>query len=169
MKLKKQGEGKKIMMLGKTVFIAKSADIVGKVKLGNFISVWFQTVIRGDVDTITIGDRTNIQDGTVVHVAHGHPTVIGEGVSIGHSAIIHGCEIGNNVLVGMGAIILNGAKIGDNSIVGAGSLVTQGKIFSPNSLIMGSPAQKVRDLSEDEIQSIRDNAEEYLDIMKGYM
>lgn len=157
------------MMLGKTVFIAKSADIVGKVKLGNFISVWFQTVIRGDVDTITIGDRTNIQDGTVVHVAPGHPTVIGEGVSIGHNAIIHGCEIGNNVLIGMGTIILNGAKIGDNSIVGAGSLVTQGKIFPPNSLIIGSPAKKIRDLSEAEIQSIRDNAEEYLDTMKGYM
>lgn len=157
------------MMLGKTVFIAKSADVIGKVKLGNFISVWFNTVIRGDVDTITIGDRTNIQDGTVVHVAPGHPTVIGEGVSIGHNAIIHGCEIGDNVLVGMGAIVLNGAKIGDNSIVGAGSLVTQGKVFPPNSLIMGSPAKKVRDLSPEEVQSIRDNAEEYLDTMKGYM
>ncbi len=157
------------MMLGKTVFIAKSADVVGKVKLGNFISVWFQAVIRGDVDSITIGDRTNIQDGTVVHVAPGYPTVIGAGVSIGHNAIIHGCEIGDNVLIGMGAIILNGAKIGDNSIVGAGSLVTQGKVFPPNSLIMGSPAKVVRELKPEEIQSIRDNAEEYLDTMKGYM
>jgi carbonic anhydrase/acetyltransferase-like protein (isoleucine patch superfamily) len=157
------------MMLGKTVFIAKSADVVGKVKLGNFISVWFNTVIRGDLETITIGDRTNIQDGTVVHVAPGQPTVIGEGVSIGHNAIIHGCKIGDNVLIGMGAIVLNGAKIGDNSIVGAGSLVTQGKVFPPNSLIMGSPAKKVRDLSPEEIQSIRDNADEYLDTMKGYL
>lgn len=157
------------MMLGKTIFIAKSADVVGKVKLGNFISVWFQAVIRGDVDSITIGDRTNIQDGTVVHVAPGYPTVIGEGVSIGHNAIIHGCEIGDNVLIGMGAIILNGAKIGDNSIVGAGSLVTQGKVFPPNSLIMGSPAKVARALKPEEIQSIRDNAEEYLDTMKGYM
>lgn len=157
------------MMLGKTIFIAKSADIVGKVKLGNFISVWFQAVIRGDVDSITIGDRTNIQDGTVVHVAAGYPTVIGEGVSIGHNAIIHGCEIGDNVLIGMGAIILNGAKIGDNSIVGAGSLVTQGKVFPPNSLIMGSPAKVARALKPEEIQAIRDNAEEYLDTMKGYL
>jgi carbonic anhydrase/acetyltransferase-like protein (isoleucine patch superfamily) len=157
------------MMLGKTIFIAKSADVVGKVKLGNFISVWFQAVIRGDVDSITIGDRTNIQDGTVVHVAPGYPTVIGSGVSIGHNAIIHGCEIGDNVLIGMGAIILNGAKIGDNSIVGAGSLVTQGKVFPPNSLIMGSPAKVARELKPEEIQSIRDNAEEYLDTMKGYM
>ncbi len=156
-------------MLGKTIFIAKSADVVGKVKLGDFISVWFQAVIRGDVDTITIGDRTNIQDGTVVHVAPGHPTVIGEGVSIGHNAIIHGCKIGNNVLIGMGAIILNGAQIGDNSIVGAGSLVTQGKVFPPNSLIMGSPAKVARPLKPEEVQSIRDNAEEYLDTMKGYM
>ena len=156
-------------MLGKTIFIAKSADVVGKVKLGNFISVWFQAVIRGDVDTITIGDRTNIQDGTVVHVAPGYPTVIGEGVSIGHNAIIHGCEIGDNVLVGMGAIILNGAKIGDNSIVGAGSLVTQGKVFPPNSLIMGSPAKVARELKPEEIEAIRDNAQEYLDTMKGYM
>jgi carbonic anhydrase/acetyltransferase-like protein (isoleucine patch superfamily) len=138
------------MMLGKTIFIAKSADVVGKVKLGNFISVWFQAVIRGDV-------------------APGYPTVIGSGVSIGHNAIIHGCEIGDNVLIGMGAIILNGAKIGDNSIVGAGSLVTQGKVFPPNSLIMGSPAKVARELKPEEIQSIRDNAEEYLDTMKGYM
>ncbi|MDK2961419.1 MAG: hypothetical protein PWP20_545, partial [Eubacteriaceae bacterium] len=96
------------MMLGKTVFIAKSADVVGRVKLGNFVSIWFQAVLRGDVDSITIGDRTNIQDGTVVHVAPGHPTVIGDGVSVGHNAIIHGCSIGDNVLVGMGAIVLNG-------------------------------------------------------------
>ncbi len=157
------------MMLGKTIFIAKSADVVGKVKLGNFISVWFQTVIRGDVDTITIGDRTNIQDGTVVHVAPGYPTVIGNGVSIGHNAIIHGCEIGDNVLVGMGAIILNGAKIGDNSIVGAGSLVTQGKAFPPNSLILGSPAKVVRALTSAEIEEIRQNADDYLETMKGYM
>jgi len=157
------------MMLGKTIFIAKSADVVGKVKLGNFISVWFQVVLRGDVDSITIGDRTNIQDGSVVHVAAGYPTIIGEGVSIGHKAIIHGCEIGDNVLVGMGAIILNGAKIGENSIVGAGSLVTQGKVFAPNSLIMGSPAKVVRELKPEEIQSIRDNAEEYLETMKGYL
>ena len=157
------------MMLGKTIFIAKSADVVGKVKLGNFISVWFQVVLRGDVDSITIGDRTNIQDGSVVHVAAGYPTIIGDGVSIGHKAIIHGCEIGDNVLVGMGAIILNGAKIGENSIVGAGSLVTQGKVFPPNSLIMGSPAKVVRELKPEEIQSIRDNAEEYLETMKGYL
>ncbi|MDI3535623.1 MAG: hypothetical protein PWP16_362 [Eubacteriaceae bacterium] len=157
------------MMLGKTVFIAKSADVVGRVKLGNFVSIWFQAVLRGDVDSITIGDRTNIQDGTVVHVAPGHPTVIGDGVSVGHNAIIHGCSIGDNVLVGMGAIVLNGAQIGDNSIVGAGALVTQGKVFPPNSLIIGSPAKAVRALSEEEIQSIRDNAEEYLDTMKGYM
>lgn len=157
------------MMLGKTVFIAKSADVVGRVKLGNFVSIWFQAVIRGDVDTITIGDRTNIQDGTVVHVAPGHPTVIGNDVSVGHNAIIHGCTIGDNVLVGMGAIVLNGATIGDNSIVGAGALVTQGKVFPPNSLIIGSPAKAVRSLTAEEIQSIKDNAEEYLDTMKGYM
>ena len=102
-------------------------------------------------------------------MAPGHPTVIGDGVSIGHNAIIHGCEIGDNVLVGMGAIILNGAKIGANSIVGAGALVTQGKVFPPNSLIFGSPAKRIRDLSEAEVQSIRDNAEEYLDTMKRYI
>lgn len=156
-------------MLGKTVFIAKSADVVGKVKLGNFVSIWFNAVIRGDVNSIAIGDKTNIQDGTVVHVGKNHPTVIGTGVSVGHNAVIHGCEIGNNVLVGMGAIILNGAKIGDNSMVGAGSLVTQGKVFPPNSLIMGSPAKVVRELRPEEIESIRENCQEYLDIMDIYM
>ncbi|HEY5537270.1 MAG TPA: gamma carbonic anhydrase family protein [Acetobacterium sp.] len=157
------------MMLGKTVFIAKSADVVGKVKFGNFISIWFQTVLRGDIESITIGDRTNIQDGSVVHVAPGYPTVIGEDVSIGHNAIIHGCEIGNNVLIGMGAILLNGAKIGANSIVGAGSLVTQGKVFPSNSLILGSPAKVVRELREEEVTSIQENAQEYLDLMQGYL
>ncbi|MGL4605946.1 MAG: gamma carbonic anhydrase family protein [Eubacteriaceae bacterium] len=157
------------MMLGKTIFIAKSANVVGKVKLGDHISIWFQAVLRGDVDSITVGDRTNIQDGTVVHVAKGYPTKIGSGVSIGHNAIIHGCEIGDDVLIGMGAIILNGAQIGDNSIVGAGALVTQGKKFPPNVLIMGSPAKVVRELQPEEIQSIKDNCEEYLEIMKGYM
>ncbi|MDD4692375.1 MAG: gamma carbonic anhydrase family protein [Eubacterium aggregans] len=147
------------------MFIAKSADIVGNVALGNDTSVWYQAVLRGDEAPITVGDRSNIQDGTVVHVAHGYHTVIGSGVTIGHNCTIHGCTIEDDVLVGMGTTVLNGAKIGRNTIIGAGSLVTQNKEIPEGSLVLGSPAKVVRALTEEEIQSILNNAQEYVDLM----
>lgn len=120
-------------------FVAKSADLIGKIKLGEASTIWYQSVIRGDYGVISIGDRSNIQDGSVVHVDEQYPTVVGDDVTVGHRCIIHGCTIEDRVIVGMGSTIMNGAKIGQDSIVGANSLVTERKEFPPGSLIMGSP------------------------------
>jgi carbonic anhydrase/acetyltransferase-like protein (isoleucine patch superfamily) len=166
-----------IPKIDKSVFIAKSADIIGDVKIKNESSVWFGVVIRADVHSICIGERTSIQDGTVIHVTHyklpdksdGYPTVIGDDVTVGHRAVLHGCTVGNACLIGMGAIILDGAQIGDESIVGAGSLVTQGKIFPPRSLIMGSPARVVRTLNDEEIKKLYVSAARYVKLKDEYL
>ncbi len=151
--------------VGENTFIADNAAIVGDVTIGENSSVWFGAVIRGDEGKITIGNNTNIQDNATVH----SETKIGNGVTIGHNAIVHGCEIGDNVLIGMGATILDSAVIGEDSIVGAGALVTGKKVFPPKSLIIGSPAILKRELSEEEVESIRHNAKEYVNIAKKYM
>ncbi|MDT2807270.1 gamma carbonic anhydrase family protein [Vagococcus lutrae] len=143
-------------------FVAKSADLIGKIKLGEASTVWYQSVIRGDYGVISIGDRSNIQDGSVVHVDEQYPTVVGDDVTVGHRCIIHGCTIEDRVIVGMGSTIMNGAKIGQDSIVGANSLVTERKEFPPGSLIMGSPAKVIRALTDEEKQSILVNAHEYV-------
>lgn len=154
-------------MSGKNIFIAKSADVMGEVRIGDYTSIWYQAVLRGDMDSITIGERSNVQDGSVVHVAPGGYSVkIGDGVTIGHNCTIHGCQIGNNVLVGMGSIVLNGAVIGDNTIIGAGALITQNKVIPPNSLVVGSPAKVVRQVTDQEIESIHANAREYMECMR---
>lgn len=149
----------------KHIFIAKGATIVGDVRVGDDSSIWYGAVLRGDQAPITVGKRTNVQDGCVVHVDVRTPTIIGDGVTIGHNCTIHGCDIDDNVLIGMGTTILNRAKIAKNCIVGAGSLVTQDKTFPEGSLILGSPAKVVRKLTDEEIQGIRDNAEEYIELM----
>lgn len=143
-------------------FVAKSADLIGKIKLGEASTIWYQSVIRGDYGVISIGDRSNIQDGSVVHVDEQYPTVVGDDVTVGHRCIIHGCTIEDRVIVGMGSTIMNGAKIGQDSIVGANSLVTERKEFPPGSLIMGSPAKVIRALTDEEKQSILVNAHEYV-------
>ncbi|NKZ26748.1 gamma carbonic anhydrase family protein [Vagococcus lutrae] len=143
-------------------FVAKSADLIGKIKLGEASTIWYQSVIRGDYGVISIGDRSNIQDGSVVHVDEQYPTVVGDDVTVGHRCIIHGCTIEDRVIVGMGSTIMNGAKIGQDSIVGANSLVTERKEFLPGSLIMGSPAKVIRALTNEEKQSILVNAHEYV-------
>ena len=153
-------------MSGKNIFISKSADVLGKVKIGDSTSIWYQAVLRGDMEAIEIGERSNVQDGSVVHVAENYPVKIGNGVTIGHNSIVHGCTIEDNVLVGMGAIILNGAVIGENTIIGAGTLVTQNKVIPPNSLVIGSPGKVVRQLTDAEIESIRANAREYMECMR---
>lgn len=140
--------------LAPSVWVAPSADIIGNVTIGEHSSVWFQTVVRGDVHWIEIGEYTNIQDGSVLHVTNGvSPLKIGSRVTIGHKACLHGCTVGDNCLIGMGALILDDAVIGEGSVVAAGALVTQGKVFPPNSLIMGSPAKRIRDLTLEERQA----------------
>ena len=149
------------MTIDSNVFIADGAKVLGNVTIKEGSSVWYNAIIRGDMEPVTIGKNTNIQDLVMVHVDSSHPTVIGDGVTVGHSAILHGCTIEDDVIIGMGAIVLNGAVIRKSSIVGAGALITQNKPFPEGSLILGSPAKAVRQLTAGEIDKIRPNAEEY--------
>ncbi|HRP78008.1 MAG TPA: gamma carbonic anhydrase family protein [Aquamicrobium sp.] len=138
-----------------TAWIAPDAHVVGNVRLGRDVGIWFGAVLRGDNERITIGDRSNVQEHTVMHTDIGFPLTVGEDCTIGHRAIVHGCTIGNRTLIGMGAIVLNGAKIGNNCLVGAGALVTEGKVFPDNSLIVGSPARAVRELDADAVERLK--------------
>ncbi|MBU6153380.1 MAG: gamma carbonic anhydrase family protein [Bdellovibrionales bacterium] len=155
-------------------FIAPSADIIGDVKMGEESSVWFQVVIRGDVNSIRIGSRTNVQDGAILHVTRDKPPMksapltIGDDVTIGHRVTLHGCTIKNRVLLGMGATVLDGAVIGDDSIVAAGALVTKDKVFPPRSLIQGAPAKVVRELTSDEVSMLTASALNYVGDTKLY-
>lgn len=144
-------------------WVADSAQVMGRVQLGEDTSVWFGTVVRGDTDTITIGAGTNVQDASVLHADHGMPLVIGRGVTVGHKVMLHGCTIGDNALIGIGAIVLNGARIGNNCLVGAGALVTEGKEFPDGSMILGSPAKAVRQLTSEQIEGLRQSARHYVD------
>ncbi len=144
-------------------YIAETAVVVGDVTLGEEASIWHHCTLRGDVNWIRIGAGTNVQDNTVVHVTHGTaPTDVGARVTIGHGAIIHGCTIKNEVLIGMGATVLDHAEIGTHSIVGAQALVTKDTTIPPRSLVLGQPAEVVRELSDEEVESIRDGADNYL-------
>lgn len=152
-----------------TAYIDQSSQVIGDVTIGRHSSVWMCVVIRGDVNCIRIGDRTNIQDGTVVHVMHDTcPTVIGNDVTIGHGAIVHGCTIADRVLIGMGAIVLNGASIGGDTIVAAGSLVTERMVIPARSLVMGSPAKVKRPLDDAEVASIQEYADNYVRYKRDY-
>jgi len=133
-------------------FIAQTATLIGNVSLGEEASIWFGVVIRGDNENIAVGARSNIQDNSVLHTDPGFPIVIGEGCTIGHNAIIHGCKIGDNSLIGMGAKILNGAVIGKNCLIGAGALVTSGQVVADNSMVLGAPGKVKRMLDEDAIE-----------------
>jgi carbonic anhydrase/acetyltransferase-like protein (isoleucine patch superfamily) len=144
-----------------SAFIAHNAEVAGKVSLAEGSSVWFSATVRGDVGPIAIGKNTNVQDGAVLHCDPGVPTVLGEGVTVGHGAIVHSATVGDNTVIGMGAIILGGAEIGADSIVGAGALVTGGKTFLPRSLIYGNPAKRIRELTDGEIAANRENAAHY--------
>jgi len=163
--------------IAENVFVAQSADIIGRVTIGKDSSIWFGVVVRGDVHRIEIGERTSIQDKSMVHVTHykkadesdGHPTIVGNDVTVGHSVVLHGCKIEDACLIGMSATILDGAVIGKESIVGAGSLVTKGKIFPPRSLIMGSPAKLVRELTDDEVAELYASAKRYVSFKDQYL
>ena len=147
----------------KASFIAENATIIGDVKLEEGTTVWYGAVIRGDGESIRVGKNTNIQDNTVVHVDPDNPVSIGEGVTIGHSCIIHGCTIGDNCLIGMGSIIMNGAKIGDNCLIGSGALITENKEFPAGSKIIGSPAKIKSEVTEKDMELSRYSAEYYLE------
>ncbi|KTT68956.1 gamma carbonic anhydrase family protein [Sphingomonas endophytica] len=145
-----------------TAWVAPSADVIGDVVLGEGVGVWFGAVIRGDNTTIPIGARSNVQEGAMLHSDPGAPLTVGEDCTIGHHAVLHGCSIGDRVLIGMGAIVLNRAVIADDCIVGAGALVTEGKTFPPRSLIVGSPARVVRELDDAAVAALKLSAAHYV-------
>ena len=143
-------------------FVADNATVIGSVRLRNKASVWFNCVLRGDNDWLVVGERSNIQDGSVLHTDEGIELIVGDGVTVGHKVMLHGCTIGDNSLIGIGSTILNGAKIGNDCIVGAHALITENKTFPDGSLILGSPAKTVRALDEEEIAGIRWSADVYV-------
>jgi len=151
-----------------SVFVAPNAVIIGKVTIDENSSIWYNCVIRGDVDEIIIGKNSNVQDGCILHCNYNVPVILGNNVSIGHGAIIHGCTIEDNVLVGMGAIILSGAVIGKNSLIAAGSLITEKTIIPPNSLVVGSPAKVKMQVTEKHLKLIESNAINYIDYANSY-
>ncbi|MGB4360722.1 MAG: gamma carbonic anhydrase family protein [Rhodoferax sp.] len=145
-----------------SAWVADSAEVMGDVVLGEQVSLWFGVVARGDTAAIRIGSQTNIQDLSVLHADVGMPLTIGSGVTVGHKAMLHGCTVGDDSLIGIGAVVLNGAKIGKGCLVGAGSLVTEGKEFPDGSMIMGTPAKVVRQLTPEQLQGLRDSARHYV-------
>jgi len=163
--------------LKKGAWVAQGATVIGRTSMGEDSAVWFGCVVRGDVHSITIGDRSNIQDLSMVHVTHhkkedmsdGNPTIIGNDVTVGHRVMLHGCTIEDACLIGMSATILDGAVIGKESIVGASSLVTKNKVFPPRSLIMGSPAKRIRELTDEEVAELYASAARYVTFKDTYL
>jgi carbonic anhydrase/acetyltransferase-like protein (isoleucine patch superfamily) len=151
-----------------SAWVADSAQVMGDVTLGEGVSVWFGAVVRGDSDRIEVGAGSNIQDGSVLHADDGLPLVVGERVTVGHLVMLHGCTIGDESLIGIGATVLNGARIGRHCLVAAGSLVTEGKQFPDGSMIMGSPAKVVRQLTPEQIEGMRKSAQHYMDNAQWY-
>ena len=149
-------------------WVAANATLIGKIKLEKNSSIWFNAVLRGDIELITIGENSNIQDGSVLHTDPGFKLTIGKGVTVGHMVMLHGCQISDDSLIGIGSIILNNAKIGKNCIIGANSLITENKIIPDNSLVVGSPGRVLRKVTEEEIKAIHENAKHYVDGSKKY-
>lgn len=152
-----------------SAFIADGAVVIGDVEIGEDSSVWYGSVLRGDVNYIRVGRRTNIQDATVVHVSsHGHPTVLEDEITVGHRVTLHACHVGSNCLIGIGAILLDGVRVGRDSLVAAGSLLTPGTVIPAGSLVMGAPAKVKRPLTPEEISDISDSAERYVKLAAMY-
>ena len=151
------------------VFVAETAVVLGNVELGEGANVWFGAVLRGDKDRIVIGKFTNVQDNVTVHLDPGKPAIVGNGVTIGHAAIVHGCTVEDNCLIGMGSTILSGAYIGRDTIVGANALVSENKVIPPGSLVLGVPGKVVRQLTDDEIEGIRKSAINYYEHSRTFM
>ncbi len=155
--------------LDPSVFTVNSAEIIGDVIIGKQSSIWFNVVIRGDVNYIRIGDRTNVQDGTVIHVDHAHyPTHIGDDVTIGHNVTLHGCTIGNRCLIGMGAVVMDNVTIEDDSMIAAGALVSPGTVVPAGTLFMGSPAKLKRKLTQKELDHLKQSALNYIQYAESY-
>lgn len=153
----------KTPQISESAWVADSAQVIGDVVLGDAASVWFGSVLRGDTASLHIGARTNVQDHCVLHADVGIPLTLGEGVTVGHSVVLHGCTVGDESLIGIGAVVLNGARIGRHCLVGAGALVTEGKEFPDGSMILGSPARVVRTLTPEQIQGLKDSAAHYVE------
>jgi carbonic anhydrase/acetyltransferase-like protein (isoleucine patch superfamily) len=149
-------------------WIAPSATVAGRVRIGREVGIWFGAVLRGDDEALEVGARTNIQDNAVLHADPGFPLLIGRGCTIGHGAIVHGCTIGDNSLVGMGATVMNGARIGANCVIGANALITEGKAFPDNSLILGAPAKALRELDAEALAGLSRSAEAYVRKWRRY-
>ena len=160
----------KTPLIDSSVYITHSAMVIGDVVIGEESSVWFNAVIRGDVNSIRIGKRTNIQDGCVLHVAREkYPLTLGDEVTVGHNATLHACTIASRCLIGMGAVVMDGSEIGENCIIGAGALVTPKTVIASGNMAVGSPAKIKRKLTDDEIRSISDSASHYVDDIKSYL
>lgn len=160
--------GNKTPQLSDSHWIAPNATVIGDVRLGANTSIWWNAVLRGDNDPITIGDNSNIQDGSVLHTDEGVPMNIGQNVTVGHLVMLHGCTVGDNSLIGIGSVVLNRAVIGKNSIVGANTLIPEGKVFPDGVLIVGSPGKVVRELTPDQIAGLQHAAEHYVDNARRY-
>ena len=154
--------------LGDNHWIADSADLIGNIQVGLEVSIWWRAVIRGDNEPIKIGNRTNIQDGCVLHTDPGFPIFLGCSVTIGHMCMLHGCEIGDGSLIGIGSVVLNGVKIGKNCLIGANSLITEGTVIPDNSLVIGSPGKVKRELNLEQAMSLTRNADGYVERAKEY-
>jgi carbonic anhydrase/acetyltransferase-like protein (isoleucine patch superfamily) len=155
-------------LIAADAWVAPNATVVGQVHLGAQASVWFGAVLRGDVEPITVGEGSNIQDLCCLHSDPGYPCTIGQRVTVGHGAIVHGAVIADEVLIGMGAILLNGAQIGQHSIIGAGALIAEGKVIPPRSLVVGTPGRIIRQLTDEEVEKIRRGAQHYIDAASQY-
>ncbi|NLX50380.1 MAG: gamma carbonic anhydrase family protein [Methanospirillum sp.] len=153
---------------GTDVFIAPNATVLGDVALGDRVGIWFGAVVRADRDRVAIGADSNIQDNCVVHTTPGHPVIIGREVSVGHGAVLHGCTIGDRVLVGMGAIVLNGAVVSEDTVIGAGAVVTEGTAVPPGSVVIGVPGRVVKQTSDEQRAQIRRNAASYVELARRY-
>ena len=157
-----------VEITGEDFYVAESASVIGKVRLANDTSVWFGAVLRGDYESITVGENTNIQECAVIHTDPGFPCILGSNVTIGHQAMLHGCQVGDNSLIGINAVVLNGAKIGRNCLIGANALVTENQEIPDGSLVIGSPAKPIKQLTTAQIQKLKESAEHYVTRFKKF-
>ena len=157
-----------VEITGEDFYVAETASVIGKVRLANDTSVWFGAVLRGDNESITVGENTNIQECAVIHTDPGFPCILGSNVTIGHQAMLHGCQVGDNSLIGINAVVLNGAKIGKNCLIGANALVTENQEIPDGSLVIGSPAKPIKQLTTAQIQKLKESAEHYVTRFKKF-